>query len=77
LNDAAASELELVPGVGPALARRIVEVRRADGPFDDVAALDRVPGIGPALVARIAPWVRVARSRGSPVARSAGAAARP
>ena len=53
VNRATAVELEGLPGIGPALARRIVADREAQGPFATVAALDRVPGIGPALMARL------------------------
>jgi competence ComEA-like helix-hairpin-helix protein len=53
VNQASAVELEALPGIGPALARRIVADREAQGPFATVAALDRVPGIGPALMARL------------------------
>lgn len=53
VNHATAVELERLPGIGPALARRIVADREAQGPFATVAALDRVPGIGPALMARV------------------------
>jgi competence ComEA-like helix-hairpin-helix protein len=53
VNQATAVELEGLPGIGPALARRIVADREAQGPFATVAALDRVPGIGPALMARL------------------------
>jgi competence ComEA-like helix-hairpin-helix protein len=53
VNHATAVELEGLPGIGPALARRIVADREAQGPFATVAALDRVPGIGPALMARL------------------------
>ena len=53
VNRATAVELEALPGIGPALARRIVADREAQGPFATVAALDRVSGIGPALLARL------------------------
>ena len=46
LNHAEARELLLLPGVGPVLARRIVENRQRLGPFESVEALTRVPGIG-------------------------------
>jgi len=49
--------LDRLPGIGPALARRIVEDRDANGPFGSVDALQRVRGIGPALAARLAPLV--------------------
>ena len=53
VNHATAVELEGLPGIGPALARRIVADREAQGPFATIADLDRVPGIGPALMARL------------------------
>jgi competence protein ComEA len=54
LNAAEAAELACLPGVGPALAARIVADRQARGPFAEVQALERVPGIGPARLARLA-----------------------
>lgn len=58
VDDAGADELALLPGVGPALARRIVEDRAAHGPFGGVDALDRIRGVGPATVDRLRPFVR-------------------
>jgi hypothetical protein len=52
LSTAPAESLDLLPGVGPVLASRIIEARRARGPFaswDDVLA---VKGIGPRTVER-------------------------
>jgi competence protein ComEA len=49
--------LATLPGVGPALARRIVADRQARGAFGGLAALDGVSGIGPALLQRLAPRV--------------------
>ena len=46
VNTADAAELERLPGVGPALARRIVEERTARGPFASPDDLIRVRGIG-------------------------------
>lgn len=50
VNTASAAELEMLPGIGPALAKRIVEDREAHGPFRSIDDLDRVPGIGPRTV---------------------------
>ena len=58
LNSASAEELEALPGVGPALARRIVEWREREGRFRSADDLDAVPGIGPAMLARLRPRVR-------------------
>jgi competence ComEA-like helix-hairpin-helix protein len=58
INRASAAELESLPGVGPALASRIVAYRDSVGPFRSLSDLDRVPGIGPALLRRIEPLLR-------------------
>ena len=55
IADAAA--LDRLPGIGPALAARIVADRDALGPFGSLPALERVKGIGPALAARLGPHV--------------------
>lgn len=57
VDHASAAELDRLPGIGPALAQRIVEDREANGAFGSVEALQRVRGIGPALAARLAPLV--------------------
>ena len=70
LNSAGADELSLLPGVGPALAARIVEDRQARGPFRSIEDLDRVRGVGPALLRGIRPHARA----GAPHASTAGRA---
>jgi Helix-hairpin-helix motif len=57
LDVAGAAEIERLPRVGPALARRIVASRDSLGPFGGLAALTRVKGIGPATAERLAPLV--------------------
>ena len=52
-NRASAPELERLPGIGPALAGRIVEDRDKRGAFSSPEALLRVPGIGPRILERI------------------------
>lgn len=46
INTATAEQLETLKGVGPALARRIVEDRQRHGPFTTAESLKRVRGIG-------------------------------
>ena len=62
LNRATAAELTVLPGLGPALAGRIVSDREQRGRFRSVEDLDRVPGIGAATVERVAPYVVVSSS---------------
>lgn len=59
INAADALTLEALPGVGPSIARAIVEWREANGPFAGVAELEDVPGIGPATLAEIRDTARV------------------
>jgi competence protein ComEA len=55
VNTATAADLERLPGVGPVLARRIVEHREAKGLFRQLDDLLQVKGIGPRLLARLKP----------------------
>ena len=62
LNRATTGELRELPGIGPALAQRIVEHRDREGTFASVDDLRRVPGIGVTHLRELADRV-VARSR--------------
>ena len=55
VNLASAAQLERLPGVGPALAARIVDVRAREGPFGSVDDLRRVRGVGVATLERLRP----------------------
>ncbi|MBI4607644.1 MAG: helix-hairpin-helix domain-containing protein [Candidatus Rokubacteria bacterium] len=46
LNRATPAELQRLPGIGPALAQRIVDARERQGRFASPEELRRVPGIG-------------------------------
>jgi competence protein ComEA len=57
VNTATQAELESLPDIGPALARRIIEFRTSKGPFRRVDELDNVSGIGPRTLERLRPLV--------------------
>ncbi|HYI16745.1 MAG TPA: ComEA family DNA-binding protein [Thermomicrobiales bacterium] len=50
VNTAAATELEALPGVGPAIAARIIEYRELNGPFRSIHELEAVRGISERMV---------------------------
>ncbi|WP_117237750.1 ComEA family DNA-binding protein [Thermus sediminis] len=53
LNRASLEDLEALPGIGPVLARRILEGR----PYETVEDLLKVKGIGPATLEKLRPYV--------------------
>jgi competence protein ComEA len=59
INQADASELDRLPGVGPAIAQRIIDHRSQRGPFRTIDDLQQVKGIGPKKMAQIRPYVRL------------------
>ena len=59
INRASAQELELLPGIGPRLAERIVADRREQGAYTEIEALGRVRGIGERTLARLEPLLEV------------------
>jgi len=59
INTALAGELADLPGIGPALARRIIEYREEHGFFESVEGLLEVSGIGERVLERLEPYASV------------------
>jgi len=59
LNRATRTELMAIPGVGPALAEKIVSHREGQGKFSRVEDLTHVHGIGDATMNKLRPWLTV------------------
>lgn len=59
INTASAADLDALPGIGPALASRIVAYREAHGPFRSVDGLAAVAGISLKMVDAIRSLITV------------------
>jgi competence ComEA-like helix-hairpin-helix protein len=59
LNRATTDELTRLPGVGPAMAIRIVQAREFAGRFASIDDLRRVRGLGPTRLERLRPLLTV------------------
>jgi competence protein ComEA len=59
INKADAKELALLQGVGPALAKRIVDFRKKHGPFAKPEDLKKVKGIGDKILEKNKALIRV------------------
>lgn len=59
LNSATAAQLESLPGVGPVMAKRILDWREAHNRFSKIAELQEIQGIGPKLFEQLKVAVRI------------------
>lgn len=62
LNQATATELQILPGVGPTTAARILARRDERGAFSDLEELLEIRGIGPKTLEKIAPHLSLGQS---------------
>ncbi|MFW6126667.1 MAG: ComEA family DNA-binding protein [Thermodesulfobacteriota bacterium] len=59
VNTATAKDLEALPGIGPVLARRLIEHRQTRGPFKNLEDLLAVSGVGENKLARLKPHIMI------------------
>ena len=58
INTAGPEALTSIPGIGPSLARRIIEYRQKNGPFTSAEGLIKVRGIGPKKFQSLKQYIR-------------------
>ena len=63
LNTASSHLLQYVSGLGPTLAKNIIDYRRDNGPFTSRAQLKKVPRLGPAAFQQCAGFLRIPNAK--------------
>lgn len=69
LNSATSAELQQVPGIGPATAAKILQMRKSYGAFKSVDDLRAIRGIGPKRIEKMRKYLTVGKS---PAVKKAG-----
>jgi competence protein ComEA len=62
LNTATSEELQLVPGIGPVTAEKILQMRKSYGAFKSVDDLSAIRGIGPKRLEKMRKDLTVGKS---------------
>lgn len=65
LNTASQAQLETLPGVGAATAKRIIEYRQKSGSFKKIEELMNVKGIGEKAFLKLKPYITVTAPAGA------------
>ena len=62
LNTATSEELQLVPGIGPVTAEKILQMRKSYGAFKSVDDLSAIRGIGPKRLEKMRKYLTVGKA---------------
>jgi len=65
INTATQIELESLSGIGPVIAKAVIQYRLENGPFKEIEEIQEVSGIGPVTFERIKPFITVKGPRGN------------
>ncbi len=63
LNTASSEELQLVPGIGPSTADKILQMRKSYGTFKSVDDLLAIKGIGPKRMEKMRKYLTVGKAQ--------------
>ncbi|HOW98970.1 MAG TPA: helix-hairpin-helix domain-containing protein [Deltaproteobacteria bacterium] len=58
VNTATVEEFQLLPGIGPSMAKGIVASRTAKGPFKSLNDMEKIKGIGKKKLAKLRPYLK-------------------
>lgn len=77
INVATSEELQQVPGIGPATAAKIIQMRKSYGAFKSVDDLRAIRGIGPKRLEKMRPYLTVGKASAAKNSASPGGATPP
>ena len=61
INTATSEQLQQLPGIGPAIAKRIIKYRKREGDFQDIGEIKNVKGIGEKIYEKIKPYIKMGK----------------